>query len=102
MHDLAVACAAFGSGDVPTARGGFDHGLAYLCTRLAEWLVTLQDRSAPAGAVGIVSLDDGDAGEVDLRLFGEDHGQSSKDSLAHLGFVQNKLDLSVGIEADPG
>ena len=101
MDDLAVAGAAFGGGNTPPVRGGRDHGLADLCSGLAERFVALPNRSAPTSAVGIVGLNDGDAGEVDLSLFSEDHGQRGKDSLAHLGFVQNKLDLSVGMDADP-
>ena len=72
-----------------------------MCCGLAEGGVALPDGSASAGAIGILCLNDGDAGEVDLGFFSEDHGQGGKDSLAHFRFVQDKMDLSVGIDADP-
>ena len=101
VDDLAVAGAAFAGGNVPPVRGGGNQELAYLCSGLAERGVALPDRSASTRAVGILCLNDGDSGEVDLGFFSEDHGQGGKDSLAHFGFVQNKMDLSIGIDPDP-
>ena len=101
VNDLAVAGAAFGGGNAPPVRGGGNQDLADLCSSLAQRFVALPHGSAPTSAIGIVGLNDGDAGEVDLGLFGEDHGQRGEDSLAHLGFVQNELGLSVGMDPDP-
>ncbi|MGC1296859.1 MAG: hypothetical protein WA869_17655, partial [Alloacidobacterium sp.] len=91
MSDLAVASAAFRSRDVQPARSGGNHDLANLCSSLAQRLVALPHRTAPASAIGVVRLNDRDPAEVDLSFLGKDHGQGGEDSLAHLGFVESEL-----------
>jgi hypothetical protein len=87
VGDLAVVSAALGCSNVPTASGSGNHSLANLGSGLAKRSVASPDGAAPASAIGIVGLNDGDPREIDLGFFGEDHGQGSEDSLAHLRFV---------------
>src|SRR5882724_7989576 len=102
MDDLTIAGATLGGGNAPSPRGGCNDDLADLRSSLTERFVAIPDGAAAACSTGVVCLNDGDPGEVDLGLFGEDHRQGREDSLTHLGFVQNKLDLSIGMNADPG
>ena len=102
VDHLAPARAAFRGGHTPTAGRGGDHRFANLSSRSPKRGVALPDRSAASGALGVVGLNHGDLGKVDLGFFGEDHGQRGKDSLAHLRFIEHELGLPVGVNADPG
>src|SRR6202007_114120 len=68
VNDLAVAGSAFGRGNAPSTRSRGNHELADLCSCLAEWIVAFPDRTASASSIGIVCLNDGDPGKINLGL----------------------------------
>ncbi len=78
-----------------------DHRLPDNRTCLAQRRIALVDGRTAARPNRILCLQNGDLLPVNLRLFRENHGKRSVDSLAHLRFVENQLDLAIRLNADP-
>src|ERR1700677_3401274 len=101
MEDVALLCEAVGRANSPFSCGGRDHTLAENRACLAQRHIALVDGRTAARPNRTLRLQNRDLLPVNLRLFRENHGQRSVDSLAHFRFVDDELDLAIRLNADP-